>query len=133
MLANIFMHYVLDEWIHGDLLKRMPGRIFAVRFADDFVIGFRLKSDADRIMEELTERFAAHKLTIHPEKTKMIKFGRPPSRRAPHSGNGTFDFLGFTHYWARSRRGYWVLKRRTARKRIRRTAIALWQWCRRNR
>ncbi len=141
--ANVYLHYVLDDWFVQEVQPRMRGRAFIIRFADDFIIGCEHEDDARRIMAVLPKRFTRYGLTIHPQKLKLIAFARPPirhpvgreqqDRQSPGSGPGTFDFLGFTHYWARSRRGYWVLKRRTARKRIRRTAIALWQWCRRNR
>jgi len=84
-------------------------------------------------MAVLPKRFARFGLTIHPEKTVMIEFRKPSARGGSGDGNGTFDFLGLTHYWTRSRRGYWVINRRTARKRLRRTKKSLWRWCRTNR
>jgi hypothetical protein len=119
----------------------MAGRVFIVRFADDFVIGCEKETDAKRIMAVLPKRFARFGLSIHPTKTQLIAFAHPgtagtpdeENRQSRSDGNGTFDFLGFTHYWARSRRGNWVIKRRTARKRLSRTVKTLWQWCRRNR
>ena len=104
-----------------------------IRFADDFVIGCELEEDARRIMAVLPKRFARYKLTVHPEKTQLIEFRNPD--RCKGSGNepNTFDFLGFTHYWAKSRRGYWVIKRRTVRKRLQRTMKSLWRWCQYNR
>ena len=111
----------------------MQGRCFVTRFADDFIIGFALEADAHRVMDVLPKRFHRFGLTIHPEKTALIAFRKPEGRQASDNGNGTFDFLGLTHYWTRSRRGFWVLKRRTARKRLRRTKKALWHWCRTNR
>jgi group II intron reverse transcriptase/maturase len=153
LLANIFLHYVLDEWFVREIQPRLKGRAFLIRFADDFVIGCELEADARRLMEVLPKRFAKHGLTIHPEKTKLIEFGRPrnrpparatgsarpntPSASKPdeesESGNGTFDFLGFTHYWTRSRKGYWVIQRRTSRKRMKRRQKSFWHWCRDNR
>jgi group II intron reverse transcriptase/maturase len=149
LLANIFLHYVLDEWFVREVQPRMQGRVFLVRFADDFVIGCELEADAKRLMELLPKRFAKHGLTIHPEKTKLIAFGRPgkqaASQEAPNTppesnpgdgsgtGNGTFDFLGFTWYWARSRKGNWVIKKRTSKKRLKRTQKSYWEWCRTNR
>jgi group II intron reverse transcriptase/maturase len=140
--ANVFLHYVLDDWFVKEVQPRLQGRAFLIRFADDFIIGCEQEEDARRIMAVLPKRFARYGLTIHPQKSKLIAFERPEAqpaqrkpqnRQSPGKEHGTFDFLGFTHYWARSRRGYWVIKRRTARKRIRRTAKAIWQWCRRNR
>jgi len=133
MLANIFLHYVLDEWFVKDILPRMKGRCFLVRFADDFIIGFELEEDARRVMGVLPKRFARYKLTIHPEKTKLVRFGKPASRKESKCGNGTFDFLGFTHYWTKSLRGYWVIKRKTIAKRLRRFVKSVWIWCRNNR
>ncbi len=133
MLANIFLHYVLDEWYEQEVKPRLKGRSFLIRYADDFVIGCELESDARRIMEVLPQRFSRYGLTIHPEKTKMVKFGKPPKKERTGSKQETFDFLGFTHYWAKSQRGYWVIKRKTARKRQRRSIKALWKWCKQNR
>jgi group II intron reverse transcriptase/maturase len=124
LLANIYLHYVLDEWYEKEVKPRLKGRSFLTRFADDFVIGCELESDARRIMEVLPRRFGRYGLTIHPEKTKLVKFGKPPKKEQAGPKNETFDFLGFTHYWAKSRRGYWVIKRKTARKRQRRSIKA---------
>jgi len=153
LLANIFLHYVLAEWFVREVQPRLQGRAYLIRFADDLVIACELEADARRLMEVLPKRFAKHGLTIHPEKTKLIEFGRPrnrPPARATASAppnassaskpggesgseNGTFDFLGFTHFWTRSRNGYWVIQRRTSRKRIKRTQKGFWHWCRDNR
>jgi group II intron reverse transcriptase/maturase len=133
MLANIFLHHVLDEWFVKEVKPRMKGRCFLIRFADDFAIGCELEGDARRILEVLAKRFGRFGLTIHSDKTALIRFKRPGSKKNSDGGNGTFDFLGFTHYWAKSRRGAWVIKRRTARKRLRRAKKSLWQWCRNNR
>ena len=84
-------------------------------------------------MAVLPKRFARFGLHIHPEKTALIAFRKPQGHQETSKGNGTFDFLGLTHYWSRSRRGYWVIKRRTASKRLRRTKKSLWRWCRANR
>jgi RNA-directed DNA polymerase len=133
MLANIFLHYVLDEWFVQDVKPRMRGRCFIVRFADDFVIGCELESDALRLMEVLPKRFARFNLTIHPKKTVLVDFRRPGPEQGSGKGNGTFKFLGFTHYWGRSRQGRWVVKKKTAAKRLRRSMTGLWKWCRNNR
>jgi RNA-directed DNA polymerase len=130
MLANIFLHEVLDAWVERDVRPRMRGRTFLSRFADDFVIGCEREDDARRVMAVLPKRFARFGLTIHPQKTRLVDFRKPARRGEAGIGNGTCEFLGFTHYWMKSRRGYWVIKRRTASKRLRRTMRALWQWCR---
>ena len=131
ILSNIFLHHVLDEWYVKEVRPRLKGRSFLIRFADDFIIGCEKEEDARKVMEVLPKRFNRFNLTIHPEKTTLVDF-RKPSFEASR-GNGTFDFLGFTHYWEKSRRGYWVIKRRTARKRLKRAIARLWQWCRNNR
>ncbi len=131
VLANIYLHHVLDGWFEQEVKPRMKGYCFIVRFADDFVIGCQHEEDARRIMEVLPKRFEKHGLTVHPEKTKLISFGRPGQEA--RRGDNTFDFLGFTHYWAKSLRGNWVIKRKTAAKKVRKTIMAMWQWCRENR
>ena len=128
-----YLHHVLEEWFEREVRPRMKGRGFLTRFADDFVIGCEREADARRIMAVLPKRFARYGLTIHPSKTTLIAFRKPAAHQGADSGNGTFDFLGLTHYWTKSRRGYWVIKRRTARKRLRRTKKRLWRWCRANR
>jgi hypothetical protein len=133
VLANIFLHHVLDEWFEREVQPRLKGRSFLTRFADDVVIGCELEADAQKIMGVLPKRFARFGLRIHPTKTALVVFKKPKASQALAHGNGTFEFLGFTHYWTRTRRGFWVIKRRTARKRLRRTKKALWQWCRHNR
>jgi len=130
LLANIFLHEVLDAWYERDVKPRMKGRTFLIRFADDFVIGCEREEDARRIMAVLPKRFARFGLTIHPTKTVLVAFRRPVSQAETDTGNGTCECLGFTHYWTKSRRGSWVIKRKTASKRLRRTMKALWQWCR---
>jgi group II intron reverse transcriptase/maturase len=133
LLANIYLHYVLDEWFVKDILPRLKGKAFLVRYADDFVIAFEYESDAKRVLEVLPKRMEKYKLTIHPKKTRLVSFKRPPQERERCKGSETFDFLGFTHYWAKSRSGQWVIKRQTARKRLRRAVRAINEWCRENR
>jgi RNA-directed DNA polymerase len=133
MLANIFLHEVLDAWFEREVKPRMKGRCFLIRFADDFVIGCEREDDARRIMAVLPKRFTRFGLTIHPQKTRLVDFRKPARRGEAGIGNGTFEFLGFTHYWTKSRRGYWVIKRVTAKKRLRRAMKAVWQWCRNHR
>jgi len=133
MLSNVFLHYVLDEWFEQEIKPRMKGRCFLIRFADDFVIGFEVESDARRVMEVMPKRFNRFGLTINQTKTKLIEFGRPSREQACGKGKGTFDFLGFTHYWAWSRQGYWVIKRKTKRTKMRVVTRAIWNWCKGNR
>ena len=133
LLANVYLHYVLDMWFEREVQPRLAGRAFLIRYADDFVIVFSNESDARRVMEVLPKRFGKYGLILHPEKTRLVEF-RPPIERNGTSGEpGTFDLLGFTHYWARSRRGKWVVKRQTASKRLNRGLQAITDWCRRHR
>ena len=137
LLSNIFLHYVLDRWFEQDVKPRMRQRAFLIRYADDFVIGFRNERDARRVMEVIPKRFGKYGLTVHPTKTKLVRF-LPPSfqkgrKKPPDDRPGTFDFLGFTHYWARSRNGYWVVKLKTAKDRFTRAVRSIDHWCRDNR
>jgi RNA-directed DNA polymerase len=135
ILSNLFLHYVLDVWFEQEVKPCLKHRAFVIRFADDFVIGFRDDRDAQRVMAVLPKRFGKYGLTVHPTKTKLVPF-RPPSSKTkdrnepPSDRPGTFDFLGFTHYWARSLRGYWVVKLKTASDRFSRAVRSMDSWCR---
>lgn len=129
-LSNIFLHHVLDGWYEGEVKPRLKGGSFLIRYADDFVIGCEREKDVLRLMEVLTKRFERFGLSIHPEKTKLVPFRKPPRSQRSGKGKGTFDFLGFTHFWSRSRKGNWVVKRKTARKRQSRAMKRAWRWCR---
>ncbi len=139
ILANLYLHYVLDEWLDKEVKPRLKGRAFVVRYADDLVIGFSDDDDARRVLEVLPKRFGKYGLDLHAEKTRMVRFAPPPGRPGdedPPEGPKpeTFDFLGFSHYWACSRKGKrWVVKRHTAKSRLRRAIKATAIWCRRNR
>lgn len=126
LLANVYLHEVLDVWFEDEVLPRLRGRAFLVRYADDFVIGFSNEEDAGRVMEVLPKRFEKYGLTLHPEKTRLLKFQPPPKS----GGSDTFDFLGFTHLWAATRNGGWAIKRRTARNRFARALLRIAEWCR---
>jgi len=136
LLANIYLHEVLDEWFAHQVKPRLQGRAHLVRYADDFVIAFELEEDARRVMEVLPKRFGKYGLRLHPEKTRLVRFRRP-SRNAPTEGEaagpGSFDLLGFTHYWRRSRQGNWVVYRKTASSRLSRALRATSLWLRQNR
>ena len=99
LLANIYLHEVLDEWFEHQIKPCLKGQAFLIRFADDFVIGCELECDARKLMAVLPKRFSRYGLTIHPEKTVLVPFGKPTATWEHR--NGTFDFLGFTHYWGR--------------------------------
>jgi RNA-directed DNA polymerase len=137
LLSNLFLHYVLDEWFDREVRPRLKGKGFLIRYADDFVIGTTREDDARRIMEVLPKRMSKYGLTVHPEKTRLVRFQPNPPRDSEteerHTSEPTtFDFLGFTHYWGRSLRGKWVVKRKTAANRLRRAFAALAEWCRAN-
>jgi RNA-directed DNA polymerase len=138
LLANVFLHYVLDVWFKEEVQPRLQGRARLIRYADDFVILFTHEADARRVLEVLPKRFGKYGLTLHPEKTRLVPFCQPP-HKADGGGDdrksraGTFDLLGFTHYWGKSWRGRWVVKRQTASDRLSRAVKKIAQWCRRNR
>ena len=136
LLANIYLHEVLDTWFERDVRPRLRGHGFLVRYADDAVLVFKREDDARRVLDVLPKRFGRYGLRLHPTKTRLLRFERPTTDRPTDDGAGTgggFDLLGFTHFWARSRRGYWVIKKKTARTRFSRTLCALNEWCRANR
>ncbi len=136
ILSNIYLHDVLDRWFAEVVKPRLKGDAFLIRFADDKVLVFARKEDAERVMDVLPKRFGKYGLTIHPEKTRLICFDKPQKREG-----GTvepprwakFNFLGFTHYWGRSRKGAWVVKRKTEPSRFTRALKSTCEWCRRNR
>lgn len=126
LLANIYLHEGVDRWWVEQVVPRMRGRVFLIRYADDIVMVFSEKSDALRVQEVLPKRLGRYCLELNAEKTRLVPFRRPRSHGGPRPGS--FDFLGFTHYWGRSRRGRWILKRKTAAKRFSRALKALNQW-----
>lgn len=129
VLANVYLHYVLDEWFLQEVQPRLRGKAKLIRYADDFVIVFTDESDASRVHEVLGKRFAKYGLALHPEKTRLIDF-RSPRRRKPPAKPGTFDLLGFTIHWGRTRKGGWAVFTRTAASRFRRAVKAIHVWCR---
>jgi RNA-directed DNA polymerase len=135
LLANIYLHEVLDAWFVRDVLPRLKGRAVLIRYADDVAILFGQKVDAERVLRVLPERFGKYGLTLHPDKTRLVVFNRrSPDVGGPPDGKpGTFDLLGFTFYWGLSRRGKWIVKQKTARDRFRRTLRRLREWCRAHR
>ncbi len=138
LLANVYLHYVLDVWFEREVKPRLKGRAFLIRYADDFVIGFACEEDARRVLDVLPKRFGRYGLALHPDKTRLVPFQRPPQQATPSASSGrtepgSFSLLGFTHYWGRSRRGFWVVKRKTAPGRLSRALKTIAQWCRLNR
>jgi group II intron reverse transcriptase/maturase len=128
VLANIYLHAVLDVWFEQEVKPRLKGRAFLIRYADDAVLGFEREDDARRVLEVLPKRFGRYGLTLHPEKTRLVRFKRPRDEDGPRPG--TFDLLGFTHYWGKSWKGKWIIKRKTAKKRLRRALTRIAEWCR---
>jgi group II intron reverse transcriptase/maturase len=134
LLSNIYLHKVLDEWFETTVKPRLQGAAFLIRFADDFVLVFQLETDARRVLEVLPKRFDKYGLRLHPDKTRLVRFERPDrkagfGKEPPHAEPRSFDFLGFTHYWDMSRRGKWLVKRKTASDRITRFLRRLNLWC----
>ena len=132
VLSNAVLHSVLDDGFEREVPPRLKGQSFLIRYADDLVMGFSWEDDARRVRDGLPKRFEKDGLTLHPEKTRWLPCERPPDRperlgpqeRTPA---GTFDLLGFTHYWGRSRHAYWVVKRKTSKSRLSRGLKALAQ------
>lgn len=133
LLANIYLHEVLDKWFAQEVQPRLIGQAFMVRYADDFVIAFEYECDARRALDALPKRLERFGLTMHPEKTKLVDFRRPVSPTCDDRRRDTFDLLGFTHFWGQSRKRKWTVKRKTAKGRIKRVLKRCSDWCRRNR
>jgi len=135
LLANVYLHYVLDVWFEREVKPRLKGRAFLVRYADDFVMGFACEEDARRVLVVLPQRFGKYGLALHPDKTRLVPFCRPSQRTIGSDSGmashpGSFDLLGFTHYWGRSLKGNWVIKRKTSQGRLSRALKVIAQWCR---
>lgn len=134
LLANIYLHEVMDVWFEREVKPRMKGSCFLIRYADDLIIGFKLESDARRVMDVLPKRFGKYGLTLHPDKTKLVDFRKPQEPEdAGKRGPGSFDLLGFTFFWAKSRKGNWVVRQRTARSRLKAAITRVKEWCKTNR
>ena len=136
LLANIYLHYVLDEWFEKEVKPRMKGEAYEIRYADDLILCFQYREDAERVQEVLAKRFAKYGLTLHPEKTRLMEFGQEALRRSDEGGGKkppTFDFLGFTHICRWSRRGNFTVHVRTMRKRLRRSLKRVSVWCQEHR
>jgi group II intron reverse transcriptase/maturase len=133
ILANAYLHEVLDTWFEQTVKPRLKGRASLIRYADDAVLVFEREGDARRVLDVLPKRFGKYGLTLHPEKTRLVPFqglrpGAPPGSRDERPG--TFEFLGFTHYWGRTLKGNWAVKRRTAKSRFNRSLKSVAEWCR---
>jgi len=130
LLGNVYLHHVLDLWLEQEVRPRLRGRMRLIRYADDFVIGFEREDDARRVMAVLSKRFERFGLTLHPDKTRLFRFAHPHDRKSSGKGPTTFDLLGFTVHWRKSRKGFWVLGMTTRKARQRRAARSIAEWCR---
>ena len=134
LLANIYLHEVIDTWFVREVQPRLRGESLLVRYADDLVIVCALEEDARRIMEVLPKRLGRFGLTMHPDKSRLVRFGRPARPPGQNDDEGSwpesFNFLGFTHFWGPSRKGGWVVTRKTAKDRFSRALTRIAQWCR---
>jgi RNA-directed DNA polymerase len=135
LLANIYLHHVLDEWFAEQVTPRLKGKASMIRYVDDALLFFQYREDAQRVLEVLPKRFAKFGLTLHPEKTRLVEFGRRAHARATRmqTKTATFDFLGLTHRGATSRKGKFTVYVSTMKKRLKRGLTAIADWCRRHR
>ena len=134
LLSNLYLHEVLDVWFEHEVKPRLRGRAFEVRFADDAALVFEREEDARRVLAVLSKRFAKYGLRLHPEKTRLVDFRSPPRREQDGSQRErSFALLGFTHFWGRSRKGRWIVQRKTAKDRFTRALREIGQWCRAHR
>ena len=130
-LSNVYLHEVLDVWFEHEVKPRLRGRAFEVRYADDAVLVFEHEDDAQRVLGVLAKRLGKYGLRLHPDKTRLVEFCRPSKpKRGGSQAERSFAMLGFTHYWGRSRKGRWVVKRKTAKDRFSRVLRGIGQWCR---
>jgi RNA-directed DNA polymerase len=118
--AGLYLHYALDSWFEREVKPRLRGKAILVRYCDDFVMGFEREDDAQRVMAVLGKRLERFGLTLHPEKTRLLPFRRPPASRQSGKGSATFDFLGFTLFMGRTRRDRWMMWCKTRSARLRR-------------
>jgi RNA-directed DNA polymerase len=133
LLGNVYLHYALDLWFEQEVKPRLRGRATLIRYCDDFVLGFEQEDDARRVMDWLGKRLGRYGLALHPDKTRLLPFRRPPSGQKGGKGPATFDFLGFTFYWARNRKGRWGMLCKTRSASLRRIIRSVYDWCRRYR
>jgi RNA-directed DNA polymerase len=133
MLGNVYLHHVLDVWLEREVRSRLRGKVCLVRYADDLVIGFERREEAEMVMGMLHQRMAEYGLRLHPGKTRLVPFERPQGRQDGGKGPGTFDFLGFTLLWQKTRKGHWGQNFRTRKARLQRAKLALDDFCRRHR
>jgi RNA-directed DNA polymerase len=130
LLANVYLHHAVDMWFADEVTPRMRGSAFMIRYADDFVMAFSERSDAERVLDVLSKRLARFGLELNTEKTRLVYFGRPG--KGPHDPD-TFDFLGFTLHWGKARKGMQIIRWKTSKKRLNRTLRAFNDWMRSHR
>lgn len=133
LLGNVYLHYVLDLWFEREVAPRLRGKACLIRYCDDFVLTFQYEADARRVMAVLGRRFERYGLQLHPEKTRLLPFGRPKRGKTEGKGPATFDFLGFTVLWTRTRMKGWKPRFKTRKARLRRALMSVADWCRRHR
>jgi len=133
LLGNVYLHYVLDLWFETEVKPRLRGRATLIRYCDDFIIGFEHEDDARRVMDVLGKRLGRYGLALHPDKTRLLPFRRPPKQQRGGKGPTTFDFLGFTMYWGHSRKGWWCMRCKTRGASLRRAIQSVYDCCRRHR
>jgi RNA-directed DNA polymerase len=133
LLGTVYMHYGLDLWFETEVKPRLRGKATLIRYADDFLIGFERQDDARRVMAVLGQRMERFGLALHPDKTRLLPFGRPPKAQQRGKGPDSFDFVGFTFYWRRTRNGHWQVWCKTRRASLRRAKKSIYDWCRRHR
>jgi group II intron reverse transcriptase/maturase len=133
LLGNVYLHDALDTWFEQAVKPRLRGKAHLIRHADDFVIGFENHEEAQQVLKLLGERLEQFNLSLHPDKTRIIDFRRPPLNQKGGKEPGTFDLLGFTIYWRRNRKNRWVMTCKTRRVRLRRAMQNVYDWCRRHR
>jgi len=133
LLGNVYLHDVLDLWFETEVKPRLQGKATLMRSCDDFIIGFEREDDARRVQAVLDKRMGRYGLTLHPDKTRLVPFRCPSQGQQRGQGPATFDFLGFTLYWRRTRTGHWRMGCKTRRASLRRAKKAIYDWCRRHR
>ena len=131
ILGNVYLHHVLDLWFEREVKPRLRGKATLIRYCDDFLTGFEREDDARRVQAVLGRRMERFGLTLHPDKTRLLAFGKPSAGSS--KGPGTFDFVGFTFYWKRARSGRWGMACKTRSASLRRAIVSVYDWCQRYR
>jgi hypothetical protein len=133
LLGNVYVHYVLDRWFETEVTPRLRGKATLIRYCDDCMIGFAREDEARRVRAVLEKRLGRFGVTLHPDKTRLLPFWRPPTTQQDGQGPATLDFLGFTFSWRRTRTGHWRMGCKTRRASLRRAKTSIYDWCRRHR